>query len=267
MYINCISCWKQFWVSPSRYGKRKYCSKRCCYKNLAWIRSWRLTATWEEKRMNNTIYVKCVCDCGNEIRTQRRHILHKNTLSCWCYASEIKRNNWKKNKTHGMTKTRLYKIYSWIKYRCWDIWNAQHKNYQLRWIKNHRKTFQDFYKDMWDSYKVHIEKYWEKNTQIDRIDVNWDYCKENCRWVTHIEQQNNKRNNHPISYWWKKYITIAEACRDLWLPYSRTLSRINKWRDIKDAIEIWLVNNGLKLQWHYFIIKKMRDDNKINILS
>lgn len=35
---------------------------------------------------------------------------------------------------------------------------------------------------------------------LDRIDNNSGYTKENCRWGTRSEQQNNRRNNHIIDF-------------------------------------------------------------------
>ena len=47
---------------------------------------------------------------------------------------------------------------------------------------------------MYVSYLQHLQIFSEKETTIDRIDNNKNYCKENCRWVTKAEQQKNKRN-------------------------------------------------------------------------
>lgn len=114
---------------------------------------------------------------------------------------------------------------------------SAYKWYWWRGIKYERDTFEAFYRDMWESYEAHVKEFWEKDTTIDRIDSNWDYCKENCRRATRKEQSNNRRSNHAVTYLWKEYPTIKMLCDDLWLNYKLIRHRIEKWWEVKDAIE------------------------------
>lgn len=54
------------------------------------------------------------------------------------------------------------------------------------------KYFVDFYDAMYESYLEHISIYGEKETTLERIDVNKDYSKSNCCWKTWAEQAQNK---------------------------------------------------------------------------
>ena len=78
---------------------------------------------------------------------------------------------------HWMTWTRFNNIFRWIKARCNIKSHPSYKNYWWAWIRCLWNSFEEFKNDMYDSYIKHVEKFWEKNTTIDRIDYNWNYCK------------------------------------------------------------------------------------------
>ena len=103
-----------------------------------------------------------------------------------------------------------------LKARCNNPKSHKYHWYWERWIKCLRKSYEDFKRDMWDSYYKHIEKYWENNTQIDRIDNNWNYCKENCRRVTIKENCRNRSSNHLVELNWE-IMPLVEAY-EKWNP-------------------------------------------------
>jgi hypothetical protein len=95
-----------------------------------------------------------------------------------------------------MCYTKIYRVWDWIKQRCKNPNMKWYKIYWWRWITydNKRETFEWFYEDMWPTYK--------KWLSIDRLDNNWNFNKENCRWATRDQQANNKRNSRLIEYKW-----------------------------------------------------------------
>lgn len=89
---------------------------------------------------------------------------------------------------------------------------------------------------MYESYKKHINEYWEKNTSIDRIDNNWDYCKENCKWSTRKEQARNRTwRCRKITYNWVTK-TLSAWSEDLEIKSSTIRMRLTYWRSIEKAL-------------------------------
>lgn len=111
------------------------------------------------------------------------------------------------NITHRKSSSDLYKKWAGMKRRCLNKNEIQYHNYGGRGIKVCDKwlKFEGFAEDMESTFK--------KGLSLERIDVNGNYCKENCKWIPLSEQSRNRRNvilreykgkNDTLKYWAKK---------------------------------------------------------------
>ncbi len=171
----------------------------------------------------------CKCDCGKKIVADGTLLRRGYYSSCGCMRRKRLHDIAYK---HGMTNTRLFKIWSCMKQRCYYPKYIDYCSYGGRGIKvcdEWKNSFQTF--ASWA-----ISNGYNNALSIDRINVDGDYTPQNCRWATNIEQANNRRNNHYLTYHGERH-SIAEWSRIKNISYDTLKSRIALGWSVEDAFE------------------------------
>lgn len=133
----------------------------------------------------------CRCECGNYVE-RTTDVLKKGKSSCGCRNKEVLEKMARKNITHNMTHTRLYRIYKGMIGRCYYKSSQRYNAYGGRGItvcdewKNDKTKFFDWA----------LKNGYREDLTIERIDVNGNYEPSNCCWIPMSEQYKNKQSNH-----------------------------------------------------------------------
>lgn len=175
---------------------------------------------------HRAVYWVCKCDCGKIKSVTGNSLKNGGTKSCGC----LRRDNLY-NKRHTKytdihnNNARLFNIWHSMHDRCYSEKFKQYHNYGGRGIK----VCEEWHGD--DGF-VNFVKWAKENgysghLTIDRINVNDDYYPENCRWVTHKKQQNNRTNNRYITYNGETR-TLSEWCELYGYKFTTLTNRLDK---------------------------------------
>lgn len=202
------------------------------FKDLTGLQFGRLVVISQaEKTADNRIRWACMCNCGNTCIVQGSQLTTGKTKSCGCIKTENCKNG-NLSRTHGQTKTRLYRIWSSMKQRCYY---SRHKSFQTyggrgiqvcdEWLHSF-EAFRDW--ALANGYKDDLT--------IDRKDPNGNYCPDNCRWETAKQQVRNRRNTRTILYQGKTK-SIAEWAEITGISAPALIQRIEGGWSPEKALE------------------------------
>lgn len=204
-------------------------------KDLTGKRFERLTVISRAENRNGQAAWNCICDCGKHTVVRSYQLTHGLIKSCGCYAADKTKD---RSITHGESRTRLYSIWRSMIKHCYQKTSYGYDNYGGRGIR-----VCDVWKNSYESFRDWaVLNGYNDNLTIDRIDNESGYCPENCRFVTMLQQENNRRNNRKITY---KDVSLnaSEWCRITGIPKTTFLRAVDRYGEGK-AVEFALCRFG-----------------------
>ena len=167
----------------------------------------------------------CKCDCGTQKTIIRSALVSGRTKSCGCLQRDAGAERGRSMASHGMSGTRIYRIWCGMKSRTCETADARHKrDYYDRGIRICKEWEHSF-----ESFREWAEKNgYTDSLTIDRIDNDGDYEHSNCRWISNGEQSLNRRSNVVVSYNGATK-TVSQWAIDAGLPYDVLRDRITRY--------------------------------------
>ncbi len=150
-------------------------------------------------------------------------------------STQYKKGGVSPNLKHGMEGTRLYNIYCQIRGRCLRKTSPAYKWYGGRGIRCEWEDFVSFMGDMRESYDGHVRIHGTRDTQIERVNNDGNYSKENCRWATSLEQGKNRRDNVKLTHRGETH-TMSDWARKSGMAHRTLWARLNRGWSIEKAL-------------------------------
>jgi hypothetical protein len=191
----------------------------------------KLTVIESSEKIGKRTAWKCLCECGAYTFVTTDRLVSGKTTSCGCRKKQAGVENGRNNKKHGLTQSGAWISWASMKFRCtnkatrYQAWSGM--------LCKEWEEFENFYRDMGDR---------PDGTSIDRIDVTKGYYKENCRWATSRQQQNNKTNTRYLNVNGIK-ISLMDYAEVLGLKKTEAqyfFTTLKKIQHTDDKVNLWI---------------------------
>lgn len=158
-----------------------------------------LTALYRNGKNKEGRYMwRCKCECGNEYDVATSSLTSGNTRSCGCLQPKRARETHFKHgdSPYGKKATKLYIVWGGMKNRCTCKSHVEFKNYGQRGISVCSEWASDYvtFRD-WA-----LKNGYKEGLQLDRIDNDKGYSPENCRFVTSLENAQNRSDTIRVTF-------------------------------------------------------------------